>query len=565
MLLRNNFLSLAFIVSATVAYAQPQLHDLDIRVVLSKNGDARITETRKMTIDSQGTECYIGLANMMPSTIVDLTVSDETGKTFENIGEWDVNRSRDWKTGRCGIVEKSNGGYELCWGLGAEGERTYITSYTMTDMVRAYPDADALRHVFLDRSVSPKPEHAMVTIMGADTTLFFTPDTCGIWGFRFVGELWFADGTMVAETTEPMNSEAALYIMAKFPKGMLDPAMKITDDTFEHKKELAFEGSDYLEGDEEDPDWLEVLGAIFLLVAAFLGWVGSILGVKKAIGWLQRKRHAWWVSKLDYCRTVPLEGNLQAANDMLNAYNFGKANNYKRLISATILQLIHQGAFKVKPVMTEKGVMDKRLVVDEMPNVVLDSPLGKKLYNIFKQASGDDQVLDPHELETFMNAKENKKTVREFVDVMRTKRDVTYYKKRQDEVRDVYGFKKFLDDFTLMNERHLTEIRLWHDYMVWATLYGNASQVIKDMKQINPEFFTMDQFGSQVDNDHVLDAINLSIYSSTDRMIRQIERNQRISQALKSTSSRSYGGGGRSSWGGGGGGFSGGGGGGGVR
>ena len=39
--------------------ARPQLKDLDIRVVLSNNGDARITETRQMEIDSEGTECYI--------------------------------------------------------------------------------------------------------------------------------------------------------------------------------------------------------------------------------------------------------------------------------------------------------------------------------------------------------------------------------------------------------------------------------------------------------------------------------------------------------------------------
>ena len=133
-------------------------------------------------------------------------------------------------------------------------------------------------------------------------------------------------------------------------------------------------------------------------------------------------------------------------------------------------------------------------------------------------------------------------------------------------MREVYGFKKFLDDFTLMNERHLTEVKLWREYMVWATLYGNASQVIMDMKQINPEFFTMDQFASQMVDNHMLDAINLSIYSQTDRLMREIERNQRISQALSSGgSTRSWGGGGHSSWGGGGGGFSGGGGGGGVR
>ena len=42
-------------------FSRPYLHSLDIRVVLSHNGDAHITETRIMDIDSEGTECYIGL------------------------------------------------------------------------------------------------------------------------------------------------------------------------------------------------------------------------------------------------------------------------------------------------------------------------------------------------------------------------------------------------------------------------------------------------------------------------------------------------------------------------
>ena len=75
-------LLLMLLASATSLLARPQLHDIDIRVVLSKNGDARITEVRQMTIDSEGTECYIGLGNMGGSQIVDLQVSDETGTAY---------------------------------------------------------------------------------------------------------------------------------------------------------------------------------------------------------------------------------------------------------------------------------------------------------------------------------------------------------------------------------------------------------------------------------------------------------------------------------------------------
>ncbi len=569
--IRKITLSLVLLASSTIVFSQPQLHDLDICVELYKNGDARITETRKMTIDSEGTECYIGLSNMSPSTVKDLTVSDETIGQYQNIGEWEINRSRKEKAGRCGIVEKGDGDYELCWGIGDSGQRTYITSYTITGLVRGYPDADALRHVFLDEDVKPKPEHAKVTIVGADSTLVFTPDTCGIWGFRFMGDLGFENGTMVAVTTEPMNSESALYIMAKFPKGMLEPTIQITDDTFEHKQQQALEGSDYFDVviEKDNEDSINVPRAMGILGGGIAGLGGLailyFLGRPRYI----RKKHEKWAKTVDYFKSIPLEGNLQQANDMLNAFNFGKSPDYKRLISATILQLINEGAFCIQPVMTETGEMTKRFVVKDLSLYKDLSPLAFKMHEIIKKASGTNSVLDPKELETFMDDKNQRKLVRSFIQMLYTKRDRKYYQKRQDEMNEVYGFKRFLEDFTLMNERHLTETRLWCDYMVWATLYGNAEQVMKDMKAINPEFFKIDQVASQLSDNLVLPAVYASIYKSSAHMLDIMEKDRlnalASSSRSRSSSLRSSGGGGHSSWRGGGGGFSGRGGGGGVR
>lgn len=547
MRLRSNLLSLILLASAITAYAQPQLHDLDIRVVLSKNGDARITETRRMTIDSQGTECYIGLANMGPSRITDLTVSDETGTKFMNV-DWDVHENRSWKTHKCGIVETSNG-YELCWGLGAEGERTYVTTYTMTALVHAYPDADALRHVFLDQSVSPKPEHAKVTITGADTTLRFTPDSCGIWGFRFQGDLWFENGMMVVETTEAMSSEAALYLMAKFPKGMLEPGY-MEDDTFEHKQQLAFEGSDYTSDD--DVDWSDpetILGVIYVLVI-FLAPVVSGIWYFVYV-WRARRR----VNKnLLWYRDIPLNGNLQEANNILNAYKYGNPN-YNNLLSACILKLVSQGAITIEMRPNMKGKMTRNFVIHELKDDGNQPLLMRKIHDIFKQAAGDDTVLEPQELKTFMKSRHNESIIDSFINTLHTKGKISQYKNREDEVRQLFGLQKFLKEFTLLDERHVQEVTLWKDYMIYATLFGIADQVIKDMKKINPEYFKMDQVAGQMANDMTLP----TIYSVMQRGT----ANAAMQKAARE--SRAHGGGGHSSWGGGGGGFSGGGGGGGVR
>jgi uncharacterized membrane protein YgcG len=568
---KSGILLMVLLLSATMSFAGARLHKLDIRVVLSKNGDARITETRQMTIDDGGTECYIGLGNMSPSIVKDLTVSDETGRQYENIGAWNVKRNRSEKAGRCGIVEKKRG-YELCWGLGDSGERTYITSYTITSLVRGYPDADAIRHVFLDKTVEPKPEYAKVTIESADATQSFTSEDCGVWGFRFKGDMRFEDGKIIAETTEAMNSEAALYVMVKFPKGMMNTIVQDEKETFEQKKQLAFEGSDYGDAIEEPGVWdtiLDILKAIGILLALGAGVLGLWLLFKKWFAAYKRKKHEKWTQTVDYFKSVPLEGNLQEANDMLNAFRYGKDPDYKGVVSATILQLINEGAFSVEPVMTETGEMQKRFTVKDLSLEKDLSPLAYKMHEIFKNAAGDNQVLDPKELETFMGDKNNKKLVRSFIDLLCTKRDVSYYKNKKEEMSEVYGFKRFLDDFTLVNERNLSETKLWCDYIVWATLFGNAEQVVKDMKAVNPEFFKMDQVASQLSDGVALPDVDSSFLLITKGLLyeraMQREKNKSYSKKSRGSSSRSSGKGGSSSWGGGGGGFSGGGGGGGIR
>ena len=167
------FLLLALLSSATTLLGRPQLKNLDIQVVLAHNGDARITETRTMDIDSEGTECT-------------------------NLGSWDINQSRNWKAGKCGIVSKHNG-YELCWGLGDSGKRTYVTSYTVTRLLKGYDDADGFNYMFVTQGMSPLPDHVKLTIIPEDS-LRFTVENTGIWGFRYKGDINFMNYQIVAES-----------------------------------------------------------------------------------------------------------------------------------------------------------------------------------------------------------------------------------------------------------------------------------------------------------------------------------------------------------------------------
>ena len=167
MVLRVMVILSIFTFSPLTSSAGSQLKDLDIRVVLRHDGSAMITEMHQMTISDEGTELYISMPNMGESRVTGLEVSDELGLMFENVGEWNSNLSRQQKAGKCGIAALGDG-FEICWGLGEAGERTYVTTYELTGLVRSYPDADAIRHVFLQPGGTLAPEHVRLVIVRAD-------------------------------------------------------------------------------------------------------------------------------------------------------------------------------------------------------------------------------------------------------------------------------------------------------------------------------------------------------------------------------------------------------------
>lgn len=540
------------LLASTVASARPQLHDLSIRVVLSRNGDARIIETRQMSIDSEGTECYIPIGNLKGSEVRNLMVTDETEQTFTNISDWDINESRNWKAGKCGIVTKHNG-YELCWGLGDSGERTYTTSYTVTNLVKGYDDADGFNYMFVAQGISPLPDHVKLTIEPEDT-LQFTAENTGIWGFRYNGEVGFMNYQITAESSEPFENRSAMIVMAKFNKGMFEPT-DVREGSFEQVKDLAFEGSDYNTSGSDEWTWEDtlilialVIGFIFFPLFLLLGYIIYVWRARRKV----KKDLLWY-------RDIPFGGDLQEANKAINAYKYMGAD-FNNLLSACILKLIDMGGISIEQTTNAKGKTTSNFVIHEMKDIDHQPVLLRQVHNIFKKAAGKDTILEPKELKSWMMDTYNQGTTDSFVQILHAKTAISNYKNRLEDVRQLFGLKKFLKEFSLLDERHVQEVSLWKDYMIYATLFGIADQVIKDMKKINPEYFNMDQVANQMADDRTLPTIYSTMHSSTTRAaMNKAEREARAASAA-----RSSGHGGHASWGGGGG-FSGGGFGGGVR
>ena len=49
-------------------------------------------------------------------------------------------------------------------------------------------------------------------------------------------------------------------------------------------------------------------------------------------------------------------------------------------------------------------------------------------------------------------------------------------------------YYNYLKDFSLLSEREISEIKVWKDLLIYATLYDVADEVEKQLKKLSPEF-----------------------------------------------------------------------------
>ena len=116
-----------------------------------------------------------------------------------------------------------------------------------------------------------------------------------------------------------------------------------------------------------------------------------------------------------------------------------------------------------------------------------------------------------------------------------------YTQKGVDEHEQWKGLMKYMKEFSLLKEREVPELVLWEKFLVYATAFGIADKVLKQLKIVYPNIEEMD---------------NLATYTYMNMMI-HTDFNSIIVNSITASMSSAY-----SSASGGGGGFSGGGGGG---
>lgn len=559
-----------------IAHAN-QLHSIDINVEIDQNGIGHVKETWQTNEENEdATEKYKVISDLGDIKIRNFKVESDDG-SWQEVSPWNIDASFDDKAYKYGIVEDGDR-VELCWGITNFGENTYHLSYDIDPLVVGLNDYDMVYFRFIKENLDPLPDKISITIKGPNSF----DDEVLMWGFGFEGDVHNVDGEILAKSDGDVQYG---QVMLRFPKGTFDTSYHIDRD-FDFYADMAQEGSDYGSADDagdydEDYEYGEstpfnpflfFLSGALSLIGPFIGFIFFALAIKSLKGSsdykiinkkLLKKANKF---KDQYYRDIPYDGPIE--DTYLISQNANGLNiNFENYMTAFLLKWVYGDAISFGEEEEKVLFFDTKssyITINHEPTNM--SKVESKFFDVLQRSEEytDDGKIKQKHIEKFIKKNESfmedyfesfsENSLDQLVDrgyLINNKKKKALSSKFNNKITitdsgiDLYEnfikFKNYLEDYSLIEERDINEVKLWDGYMIYAAIYGISKKVYSNFTEIYPEYENMSAFDFYMIS-------NITSYSSG------------ISSAASSnlSSFESGGFGGSSSFGGGGGSFGGG-------
>ena len=465
-----------------------------INVRINKDGSADIESIMDFE-PSKGTEYFVPVNNLGKSEIVNFKVSEiKDGKEvpYESLESWNTKKTREEKAKKSGVV-KTDKGYELCFGFGEYQRKTFILRYRVTNFIKLLKDSDMIYWQFVNKGLSAAPGEVKLTITKGEGS--FDNTNSKIWAFGNKGTIEFSDGKIVFNSLTGLTSSNYVTVLVRLNKGDITSGETIDKD-FSYYKDLAFKGSDYTKkADKKSSNKIfYVAGGIIVAIVVLV----KIFGKKKSNGYQKGD------FKGEYYRDIP-EKEWWKLSDILEDIGF---DGQESIIRAYFLKWIQEKI--LIPVTEEKGLIFKKdtlaLKIKSGFNNDFEEKVERKLFAMFAGAAGADGILQENEFSDYLEDTDNQEEfesieedLEELSNEYASKNDLfeksskgkyshTYSEKGKEFTAKLVKNYNYLKDFSLLSEREISEIKVWKNLLIYATLYDVADEVEKQLKKLSPEF-----------------------------------------------------------------------------
>ncbi len=480
--------AVVFLMNAVPAFAAEQaIPSINVDVQLKKDGSAVITEVWDVRGVSDGTEYYKSLYNMKGMSVHSLLVSDESGKQYKTLENWDTKRSREEKAGTCGILKTSQG-YELCWGIGNYGDHQYTIQYTLDGLVKDYGDYAGFYHQFISE-LSSAPESISMKIRMPDTQL--NQDNSRIWAYGFTGQVEIdPDGSLIAYSSEALGKNDYGNVLCRFDRSLF-PMAKAGGMSFEKLQKSA-------DNDKSDLAKTILFSILAAAAAVIFPSIFFYSRYKLADGTVMRLPG---MKHMNMNWTIPFDGSIPAVYSAMHLLRRGIPLD---TLGAYLIRWQEAGYIRM-----ETGGNEDRKNSEKEEAIVFgqNKPHGTEaensLYQILVSQADQNGILlisdigkRSEEFHTKLTAWEKAVKLEGDNELMHlnvaatdTKGSLRFTSSGFEQAVRVLGFQKYLKDMSGQKQYQTSQGALWGDYLVFATLFHMGEQVLQSMKALDPVYF----------------------------------------------------------------------------
>ena len=573
--MKYKYLLLLFLLMiASPVYANT-ISSIDMDIELNEEGDGIVTETWVASV-YEGTELYHPYYNIGNAAITDVSASIDD-KEYTTILKWDASASLEAKAYKAGLYHPSRNEYDVCAGISEYGDHTYTLKYTIRGMVARLADSDMIYWTLLHQNFNASPDEVNITIHGA----FTEDDITKIYGYGKESATFNHENNKIYISSNGMvTTSEYITLLIGFNKNTFNTSNTINNE-FAYYEALNtnynIRSTEAKKQSVKDKA-LSILPKVLLAILAIIvlsSLIPLVLKKKedtpgsphKIGGYLKcnfGKTGNEVAKNVDYYRSIPNDGDIYRSFWIAGYYGLMKKR--EDFMGAILLKWLLNGNVKFNE--------NNDIELISFPNNQ-EVELENTLFGYFRGAS-DKMILhqdsfkswcmlnpskmyhwftDVIDFETALLAKEGKaKLVRKEDEYHSIEYEIS--ETMMDEANDLAGFKHFLDDFSVMEEKEKIEVKLWKEYLIYAEMFGLADKISEQFKELYPEMVEVFENNNFNPNNLTLvKSTSLSIIKYAEESYMRSNTTSNSSGSHRSFGSDSSSGGGSFSSGGGGGSF----------
>lgn len=527
------------------------LNELNFYAKINDDGSMDVVETWNIEIEDTNTLFKtFELDNTKFSSIDNVKVKDVTAnKEFNQIDEEMYHVTKDCYYG----LVNSNGAFEIAWGVGLDDEedtRTYEISYTVEDAVSKYNDYAELYWQFIGEDFEIDADKITGTIELPESAN--STEDIKVWGHTegLNGEIY---ATATNEITFELNNFYAgrfVEVRTLFPSYMIENTNRTySTNRYEEVVQEETEWVNEANARRRQEEIKDLIITILMIIAIIIITVILIVKAVKYGKKLKTLNKYKPEQELEYFRDLPSKDVTPGeATYILQEAYYGFSSSFDRIFSATMLDLKLKDYIdlrvekdkkdkdviyikRIKPSdeklkNDEKKVLDFIYKVEKKKEEITIKQLEKyitshssSVQKLIEQSGKD--IEDQLVLEGILN-KSNKEEYIKYQTMsglyfvfaiivlmfafpvsialivngilcFKIKKRINVLTQKGIDSKEKWkGLKKYMEDFSLLNEKEVPAIEVWEKYLVYATAFGIADKVLKQLKTVYPNIDQMD-------------------------------------------------------------------------